>query len=158
MPAFPVLSGLPQVEILRQVWVHYLLLGRPGAASLARRPHTATSLVAVRLPYGTDAHFCVKRDTAWSGYRVHLAENCDAERPEVVVHVATTIAPVQDGDLTEQIHDDLADARLAPAEHVVDAAHVTPARIERARRVYGIPLLCPVVPDHSHQPLRTPAA
>ncbi|WP_251059470.1 MULTISPECIES: transposase [unclassified Streptomyces] len=80
-----------------------------------------------------------------------LTETCDTGRPEVVVHVATTIAPVQDGELTEQIHDDLADACLAPAEHVVDAAYVTPARIERARRVHGITLLGPLVPDHSHQ-------
>ncbi|AUA17082.1 transposase [Streptomyces sp. SID8382] len=102
-------------------------------------------------PYDTDAHYCVKRDTAWSGYRAHLTETCDADRPEVVIHVATTIAPVQDGELTEQIHDDLADARLAPVERIVDAAYVTPARIERARRVHGITLLGPVVPDHSRQ-------
>jgi transposase len=34
-------------------------------------------------------------------------------------------------------------ARLVPAEHVVDAACITPARIERARRVHGITLLGP---------------
>lgn len=30
-----------------------------------------------------------------------------------MVHVATTIAPVQDGELTDQIHDDLAASGLA---------------------------------------------
>ncbi|MFJ9381783.1 transposase [Streptomyces sp. NPDC101455] len=145
------LRVLPQVEILRQVWAHHYYWDARGR--LRWRDGHALPPASLRFdsPYDTDAHYCVKRDTAWSGYRVHLTETSDAERPEVVVHVATTIAPVQDGELTEQIHDDLADARLAPAEHVVDAAYVTPARIERARQVHGITLLGPVVPDHSHQ-------
>ncbi|MFC9099327.1 hypothetical protein [Streptomyces sp. NPDC057072] len=65
--------------------------------------------------------------------------------------MATTIAPVQDGELTAQIHDDLAAMDLTPAEHAVDAAYVSPTQIERAQRVHGITLLGPVVPDHSHQ-------
>ncbi|MEV5776830.1 IS1182 family transposase [Streptomyces antimycoticus] len=147
----PRLRTLPQVEILRQVWVHHYYWDPRGR--LRWRDGHALPPAHLRFdsPYDTDAHYCVKRDTAWSGYRVHLTETCDTDRPEVVIHVATTIAPVQDGELTEQIHDDLADARLAPAEHVVDAAYTTPARIERARRVHGITLLGPVVPDHSHQ-------
>ncbi|GGL95673.1 hypothetical protein GCM10010129_44490 [Streptomyces fumigatiscleroticus] len=67
------------------------------------------------------------------------------------MHVATTIAPVQDGQLTEVIHDDLAARRLAPAEHVVDTAYLTPAQIERAQQVHGITLLGPVAAGHSHQ-------
>jgi transposase len=147
----PRLRVLPQVEILRQVWVHHYYWDARGL--LRWRDGHALPPASLRFdsPYDTDAHYCVKRDTAWSGYRAHLTETCDTDRPEVVVHVATTIAPVQDGELTERIHDDLADARLAPTEHVVDAAYVTPARIEHARRVHGITLLGPVVPDHSHQ-------
>ncbi|MFD3456036.1 hypothetical protein ACFWVC_28135 [Streptomyces sp. NPDC058691] len=106
---------------------------------------------AVPARRAANAHYCVKRDTAWSGCRVHLTETCDSDRPEVAVHVATTITPVRDGEQTERIHDDLAEARLAPAEHIVDAAYVTPARIARAHRVHGLTLLGPVVPDHSHQ-------
>ncbi|MFJ6662246.1 hypothetical protein ACIQNG_38885 [Streptomyces sp. NPDC091377] len=69
----------------------------------------------------------------------------------MIVHAATTIAPVQDGALTAQIHDALAAIDLIPAEHAVDAAYVSPAEIERADQVHGITLLGPVVPDHSHQ-------
>lgn len=69
---------------------------------------------AVRLPVRHRCPLLRQRDTAWSGYRVHLTETCDTDRPEVVIHVATTIAPVQDGELTEQIHDDLADAGPGP--------------------------------------------
>lgn len=82
---------------------------------------------------------------------MHYTENCEEQRPEIVVHVATTIASVQDGRLTEQIHDDLTQTALVPAEHVVDAAYITPAHIQRAQEVHGITLLGPIVADHSRQ-------
>ncbi|MGW6262808.1 transposase, partial [Streptomyces sp. NPDC055085] len=147
----PRLKALTQVEILRQVWVHHYVWDARG--QLRWRDGHALPPASLRFdsPYDTDAHYCVKRDTAWSGYRTHLTETCTSDLPEVVVHVATTIAPVQDGELTPVIHEDLATINLTPAEHAVDAAYISPTQIERARRVHGITLLRPVVPDHSHQ-------
>ncbi|GAB2995146.1 hypothetical protein GCM10023080_071890 [Streptomyces pseudoechinosporeus] len=147
----PRLRMLPQVEVLRQVWLHHYYWDPQG--ELRWREGTALPPASLRFdsPHDPDAHYCVKRDTSWSGYRAHLTETCDQDAPHLVVHVATTIAPVQDGQVTEQIHDDLAARGLAPAEHVVDTAYLSPAHIERARRVHGITLLGPIVPDHSHQ-------
>ena len=147
----PRLRALKQVQILRRVWVHHYYWDARGR--LRWRDGHALPAASLRFdsPYDTDAHYCVKRDTAWSGYRAHFTETCTLGLPEVVVHVATTIAPVQDGELTERIHDDLARQRLAPAEHVVDSAYVTAAKIERARRVHGIELLGPIAPDPSRQ-------
>ncbi|MFF4761301.1 hypothetical protein [Streptomyces sp. NPDC001292] len=68
-----------------------------------------------------------------------------------MVDVATTISTVQDIELTDTIHDELAERHLLPAEHVIDSDYVSPARIERARRVHGVTLLGPVVADHSAQ-------
>ncbi|MEU1306449.1 MULTISPECIES: transposase [Streptomyces] len=119
--------------------------------ALAGRPRPAAGLAALRLPYDTDAHYCVKRDTAWSGYRTHSTETCHEERPELVVHVATTISTVQDIEITDTIHDELAERHLLPAEHVVDSGYISPARIERAQHVHGITLLGPIAADHSAQ-------
>ncbi|WP_246886758.1 IS1182 family transposase [Streptomyces sp. GESEQ-4] len=145
------LRMLRQVEILRRVWVHQYYWDRDG--QLRWREGTALPPASLRFdsPYDTDAHYCVKRDVQWSGYRVHVTESCDQDLPHLVTHVATTIAPVQDGQLTEKIHDDLATRRLAPAEHVVDTAYLSPAQIERAQRVHGITLLGPVLADNSRQ-------
>lgn len=147
----PHLRRLPQVEILRQVWVHHYYWDAKGR--LRWRDGHALPPASLRFdsPYDTDAHYCVKRDTAWSGYRTHFTETCDEERPELVVHVATTISTVQDSTLTDTIHDGLAERQLLPAEHVVDSGYISPARIERAQRVHGITLLGPVVADHSSQ-------
>ncbi|WP_328868669.1 IS1182 family transposase [Streptomyces sp. NBC_00287] len=145
------LRMLRQVEILRRVWAHQYYWDREG--QLRWREGTALPPASLRFdsPYDTDAHYCVKRDVQWSGYRVHVTESCDQDLPHLVTHVATTIAPVQDGQLTEKIHDDLATRRLAPAEHVVDTAYLSPAQIERAQRVHGITLLGPVLADNSRQ-------
>ncbi|WP_329276511.1 IS1182 family transposase [Streptomyces sp. NBC_01451] len=145
------LRALPQVEILRQVWVHHYYWDEEGR--LRWRDGHALPPASLRFdsPYDTDAHYCTKNGTEWSGYRVHYTETCEEQRPEIVVHVATTIAPVQDGRLTEQIHDDLAQAALVPAEHVVDAAYITPAHVQRAQQVHAITLLGPIVADHSRQ-------
>ncbi|MFE7115002.1 IS1182 family transposase [Streptomyces sp. NPDC057654] len=145
------LRMLRQVEILRQVWIHQYHWDREGY--LRWREGTALPPASLRFdsPYDTDAHYCVKRDVEWSGYRVHFTESCDRDVPHLVVHVATTIAPVQDGQLTDKIHDDLATRRLAPAEHIVDTAYLSPAHIERAQRVHGITLLGPILADNSRQ-------
>lgn len=142
------LRMLRQVEILRQVWLHQYHWDREG--QLTWREGTTLPPASLRFdsPYDTDAHYCVKRDVEWNGYRVHVTESCGQD---LVTHVATTIAPVQDGQLTAKIHDGLATCRLAPAEHVVDTAYLTPAHIERAQRVHGITLLGPILADNSRQ-------
>ncbi|MEB3962949.1 IS1182 family transposase [Streptomyces kunmingensis] len=145
------LRMLRQVEILRRVWIHQYHWDREG--HLRWREGTALPPASLRFdsPYDTDAHYCVKRDVEWSGYRVHLTESCDQDLPHLVVHVATTIAPVQDGQMTDKIHNDLATRLLAPAEHIVDTAYLSPAQIERAQRVHGITLLGPILADNSRQ-------
>ncbi|MEU9191427.1 transposase [Streptomyces sp. NPDC048484] len=148
----PRLRRLAQVEILRRIWVHQYYWDSRG--KLRWREGKALPPASLRFdsPYDTDAHYCVKRGTAWRGYRVHFSETCDdTERPDVVVHVATTISTVQDGELTPRIHDDLAGRKMLPDERVVDSAYVTAGRIERARRVHGVELLGPIDRDHSHQ-------
>ncbi|MET7702648.1 transposase [Streptomyces sp. NPDC005485] len=139
------------MEVLRQVWIHQYFWASEG--QLRWREGTALPPASLRFdsPHDTDAHYCVKRDVEWSGYRVHFTESCDQDLPHLMVHVATTIAPVQDGQLTEKIHDDLTTRRLAPTEHIVDTAYLTPAHVERAQRVHDITLLGPILADNSRQ-------
>ncbi|MDH6222118.1 transposase [Streptomyces pseudovenezuelae] len=148
----PGLRRLAQVEILRRIWVHQYYWDSRGKLRWRKGKALPPASLRFDSTYDTDAHYCVKRGTAWRGYRVHFSETCDdTERPDVVVHVATTIATVQDGELTPRIHDDLAGRNMLPDEHVVDSAYVTAGRIERARRVHGVELLSPLDRDHSHQ-------
>ncbi|WP_331744720.1 transposase [Streptomyces mirabilis] len=142
--ASPGLRRLRQIEILRQVFTHHFYWDAAGALRWRDGHRLPPASLRFDSPYDTDAHYCVKNGLEWSGYRAHLTECCDAERPEVVVHATAAIAPVQDGTLLEEIHTDLAAVRLLPAEHLVDAAYPTPARIVHARKAHGVTLTGPI--------------
>lgn len=49
-----------------------------------------------------EANYCVKRSTAWSGYKVHFTEICQAD-PRLITHVETTYSTVQDVKVTTKI-------------------------------------------------------
>ena len=63
-----------------------------------------------------------KRATTWNGYKVHLTETCDADGPNLITDVQTTVATTPDGQLTLPIQAALAVRQLLPAEQYVDCA------------------------------------
>ena len=114
-PDAPVwLREVPAVTLLRQVWVQTFCLvpteasaggGASAAGSDSVRVCWRTSeegvppaLLRIASPYDPDMHVAQKRSTTWIGYKVHVTETCDAERPHLVTHVETTPAPIVDRD------------------------------------------------------------
>ena len=83
-----------------------------------------TSLLMVASPYDPEVHYAKKRSTTWIGYKAHLAETCDEERPHLITHVETTFAPVVDRDALAPTHRSLAGKGLLPAKRLVDAGYV----------------------------------
>jgi hypothetical protein len=102
-------------------------------------------------PYDPDARYGIKRQTGWTGYKVHLTETCDTDSPHVITHVATTDATVGDSDLTATIHDELAEPRLLPTEHAVDSGYTGATLVVRARDQHHIELLGPLSTSTSPQ-------
>ncbi len=96
-----------------------------------------------------------KREMIWFGYKVHLTETCALETSEgtqtrailqLIVQVETTVANVQDVDLTATMQAELVKAELKPEEHIVDtgdhqASHLSSRPdqfpLEQARRTHG---------------------
>ena len=74
-------------------------------------------------PYDPGARYGVKRGAGWTGYKVHLTETCDEERPHLVTHVATTPATTRDTAVLAPIHGALADKELLPQTHLVDMGY-----------------------------------
>src|SRR4051812_40553461 len=67
--------------------------GQVRRRDLKYRPPGAERLVT---PYDIDARGSVKRGIFWDGYKVHLTETCEPDRPKLITHVATTKSTVQD--------------------------------------------------------------
>ncbi|MFD9378639.1 IS1182 family transposase [Streptomyces sp. NPDC059999] len=143
-PAAPQgLAGIPEVEILRQVWVQHFHLvdGEVRRRDPKDRPPGALRLVT---PYDIEARACGKRDILWDGYKVHLTETCEPGSPNLITNVATTMATVADSQMVGPIHDDLAQRDCLPGEHWVDAGYATAGTLVAAGQEHGIALQGPM--------------
>ncbi len=142
----------PAIEVLRQVWAQqYAAPDERGAVRLRSAKEVPPPEQWIVSPYDRDARFSVKRGVEWVGYKVHLTEACDADRPELITHVATTPATTQDDAVTGTIHDDLAQQQLLPAGHLVDAGYTSAEHLVRSRAAHGIDLVGPVAANASWQ-------
>jgi transposase len=114
------------IEILRQIWV------QPAEKR-------------IRSPDDVDARYARHNDIEWVGYRTHLTETCDIDAPiHLITQVETVLAPVQDVEVSEIMHADLAQKDLKPKEHFVDAAYVSANLLAKATHEEGIELIGPV--------------
>ena len=114
------LRELPAVGLLRRVWIQNFCLMLAEAASgkdgitavdtVVRRRTTVegfpTSLLMVASLNDPEMPYAKKRSTTWIGYKVHLTEICDEDRPHLITHVGTALAP---------FHHNLRPARGVPA-------------------------------------------
>ncbi len=54
----------------------------------------------------------------WVGYKVHLAESCDEDLPNLITNVRTTVAPDTDVKQLCVIQEELEQSRLLSTEHL----------------------------------------
>lgn len=151
--------------LLRRVWMQNFCLvpaeATPGkddttASDLVVRWRTTvegfpTSLLMVTSPYDQDVHYVKKRSTTWIGYKVHLTETCDEDRPHLITHVETTSAPVVDRGALQPIHASLADKDLLPGKRLVDAGYVDADQLVISARDHGVELIGPTPKDNQWQ-------
>lgn len=76
-------------------------------------------------PYDPETRYSKKRETEWTGYKVHLTETCDDDLPHLLTDVLTTPATTSDFEVTPTIQANLAAHDLRPGEHTVDGGYVT---------------------------------
>jgi transposase len=148
----PWLGQLPAVEALRRVWLQQYYApdakGRVRWREPADQPPNAALLIS---PYDPQARFSTKRTAAWAGFKVHLTESCDDDRPRLITQVTTTPATTADAAETLAIQGALAQAELLPAVHLVDGGYMGVAQLLASRAEHGVDLLGPVPPDASWQ-------
>ena len=144
------LATLPAVETLRRVWVQQFFVeeGRYRWRSNENIPPPALIIAS---PYDLDARLGVKRNHGWIGYKVHLTETCDDDKPHLIVHTETTAATTPDCGMAEPIHRALAQQDCLPRRHVVDGGYVNADAIVASRSQHDIELFGPVSQENSWQ-------
>lgn len=144
------LTELPMVGILRQVWEHQFEINE-GAAQLIAAAKLKPSGERFESPYDVEAHFATKRTTEWRGYKVHFTEVCDEDCPHLITNVKTTSAVVPDAVVGKEIHAALTNKGLAPATHLVDMGYVDAQWILESIKQDGIRVVGPTRPDFHWQ-------
>ena len=142
---------MPAVETLRRVWVQQFAVDAGRVRWRTEAEGVPPARLFISSPYDVEARYGKKDTTTWIGYKVHLTETCEDEAPHLIVHVATTPAPVADGDVTPAIHEELRGADLLPGKHAVDTAYVDAELLVTSRREYGVDLIGPTRPDYRWQ-------
>jgi transposase len=154
-----VLKDRGSVHLLRKVWQQYYDLS-DGKAKWRAGPQASEKEGIIRSPYDPEAQTGKKRERTWLGYKVHLTETCAIEEgeqaqaspcPHLIVQVQTTVAPIQDVEMTAPIQEELAKRDLLPAEQIVDTGYVDAELLVSSQQNHGIRLLGPVLSDNSWQ-------
>lgn len=169
----PWVRQIPAVETLRVAWIqqYHRTITADGEMEVTWRESSDLPPGRTRLasPYDLDARYGVKRGSGWLGYKLHLTETCDPTDPDnpadtsgqpplrVITNVATTDATVDDHTMTPLIHEQLADRRLLPTEHVVDSGYTSAELLLTSPTRHGITLRGPVNPNLTWQ-ANTPEA
>jgi transposase len=145
----PYLWPIEAVQTLRQVWLQQYYW-QEGQVSWREAGNLPTGATSIQSPYDPQARYSQKRETSWTGYKVHLTESCDDKRPHLITNVVTTTAAVPDVAVTEQIHTALIAKGLPPHTHLVDAGYPDGDLLLSSQR-QGIDLLGPLPKDTSPQ-------
>jgi transposase len=147
------------VQLLRQVWQQYYDLSG-GRAKWRAGPQESSDAGIIRSPYDPEAQTGKKREETWLGYKVHVTETCAVETseetlaslvPQLIVQVQTTVANVQDVEMTASIQEQLAQSHLVPDEQIVDTGYVDAELLVQSQQLHGIRLVGPVLSDNSWQ-------
>jgi transposase len=148
-PAAPAwLREVPAVQTLRQVWVQQYHAAA-GPARWRGAPDLPPAQRLIQSPYDPEARFTTKRETRWTGYKVHVTETCGPDEPHLVVHVATSPATTHDSKLVAAIHADLAANDLLPAEHLVDQGYMDTDLLLTSQAGHDVALIGPIPADQS---------
>ena len=136
----PLLREIPAIEILRQIWVQNYCY-EDGQIRWRTNENIPPPARFLSSPSDPEARYSKKRATTWVGYKVHLTETCDEDRPHLITHVATTPAPLADEAMVEPIHADLKQEQLLPSQHLLDSGYITAPTLARGQKDYGIEVI-----------------
>jgi transposase len=144
------LRELAAVQILRRVWIQNFMI-LEGQLQWRGNNDTPPTSQYIGSPYDTETRFANKGSLTWTGFKVHLTETCDEERPNLITNVATTAASVADDAVTDGIHASLAEAELLPDKHIADTGFVNSKLFVESQGKYKVHLIGPTRSDNQWQ-------
>ena len=144
------LRSIEAVEILRQVWIQQFYI-ESGSIQLREPSNCPPPALLISSPYDPDARRGNKRTREWTGYKIHLSETCDRDAPHLITYVETLPSTTKDHEVTENIHQTLAEVELLPHQHLVDAGYIDAQLLVDSKNNYDLDLIGPAPGDSQWQ-------
>lgn len=141
---------LEAVEILRQIWAQQYVLVEDALRQRERKEMPPAARL-IQSPFDLEAHYSYKREREWVGYKVHLTETCEENRPNLITHAHTVNATEPDDRAVDPIHENLKQRDLLPDDHLVDMGYTSAPLLYDSQRDFGVNLLGPVWEKHTWQ-------
>jgi hypothetical protein len=94
----------------------------PFAAGLTGNMRSRWSWMILALTRQCSVNFAL--GYCWVGYKAHLTETCDEDKPRLITQVETTLATIPDHEVIDQLHEHLEAKDLLPSQHLVDAGYI----------------------------------
>ena len=135
---------------MRRVWVQNFAVD-DSVIEWRRAGNLPPSAHAICSPFDSEARYSIKRQTTWTGYKVHFTETCDSDTPHLIVHVVTTPATEQDNEIVPELHQALAEKDALLREHLLDQGYSDSHDLITAHATYRIEMLMPMRTNHSWQ-------
>ncbi|MEV7995713.1 IS1182 family transposase [Streptomyces sp. NPDC086077] len=153
------LREIPAVTVLRTVWIQqFTRTVTDGVQEVGWRgkDDLPPGRALIASPYDPQARYSHKRGSAWTGYKVHLSEDCTGSgQPHLITHVVTTDATANDATVVEAVHDALTTKSLKPAEHLLDSGYSSAELLLTAPVEREICVVAPVRPNSTPQQIRS---
>lgn len=140
------LREIPAVVTLRRIWLQNYAWA-DGQLHWRSNDTLPPGNQFINSPYDLDARYGKKRETRWTGYKVHLTETCEEDTPHFIIHVTTTAAATTDEAMTETIHAELQQCELTPKQHLLDSGYITAPILVSSQHQYGIEVIGPARAD-----------
>lgn len=138
------------IQALRLIWIQQYQWVE-GKCEPRRAGNFPPGQLMINSPYDIEARYSVKRNTTWTGYKVHVTETCDPGQPRLITHVQTSPATEPDCVTLPLIHEALEQKGVVPQTHLVDSGYISVANVVDSHQNMGIQLIGPVRPDSSWQ-------
>jgi transposase len=105
--------------------------------------------VHARFGGGKSEKYQERQLVGFLSYKVHFTETCESDAPHLMVEVTSTAATISDGDIVGELHERLAETRLLPHEHLMDAGYVDAEVLAQSQSHYQVDVVGPAMPDLS---------
>ena len=145
------LQEVPAIRTLHTVWIQNFTWREDGQLRWRQNNELPPASLAINSPFDPEVRFSIKRQTSWTGYKVHLTETCDDQLPRMITEVKTTLAPLADGQMITPIHESLQAKDLLPRDHLVDTGYIDAELLVTSQQSFGVNLVGPTRLDTGWQ-------